>query len=101
MAIDFNRLGNPSSSASAGLRSQAPSRGNETASAEGTPRSSGETVQLSDEARQLSQIGDSLKQVAEVDHERVARIKQAIADGSYAVDNQRIASKLLGLEDIN
>ena len=57
------------------------------------------SVKLSDQAQQMKSIEARLKDLPEVDSERVAQLKQAIADGSYKPDSSRIADKLLGLED--
>lgn len=58
----------------------------------------GESVQLSPEAQRLQQASEKLSGQPSVDQERVAKLRQAIADGSYKVDSQRVASKLLAFE---
>ncbi|MCY1525306.1 flagellar biosynthesis anti-sigma factor FlgM [compost metagenome] len=110
MVIDFNRPNNAVTPANSGRTSSAQSGGrNEAignkpsttlpAAAEQAENSkSGESVQLSREAQQLQKVSDKLRDLPTVDKERVAQIKQAIADGSYQIDAQRVASKLLDFE---
>ena len=43
----------------------------------------------------------ALKDTPSVDKERVARLRQAVADGTYAPDNARVAAKLLKFEAEN
>lgn len=107
MVIDFNRLNNAlptatgrSGSAQASGDAKASSGSSSASPAAVAPQgpASGESVRLSPEAQQLQTITDKLRELPDVDHERVARLKQAVADGSYQVDNQRVASKLLDFE---
>jgi len=105
MVIDFSRL-NSSSSLTGSTRT---SVAKETADAgksaplttQAEPAStvtSGESVHLSNEAQQLQKVTDKLRDQPAVDNARVAELKAAIADGSYKVDSNRVASKLLNFE---
>ncbi|MGE8499356.1 MAG: flagellar biosynthesis anti-sigma factor FlgM [Pseudomonas sp.] len=111
MVIDFNRLNNAATPANSGRTSSTQSGtgneaiGNKPNTAPATPTApaetsskSGESVQLSREAQQLQKISEKLRDQPSVNKERVAQLKQAIADGSYQVDSQRVASKLLNFE---
>jgi len=111
MVIDFNRLNNATTPANSGRAGGAQSGGrNEAISDKATSPSptsaqqadaskSGESVQFSREAQQLQKISEKLaEQPPTVDKERVAQLKQAILDGSYQVDSQRVAGKLLDFE---
>lgn len=56
-------------------------------------------IKLSSQAQQLQAIEERLRDLPEVDSERVAQLRQAISDGSYQTDSARIADKLLALEE--
>jgi negative regulator of flagellin synthesis FlgM len=106
MAIDFNRpnsaVNSPNSGRSSSVqnseRAAAQQTPTEAVKNVGTAAATGESVQLSPEAQRLQQTTEKLSQQPTVDQERVAQIKQAIAEGNYQVDNQRVASKLLAFE---
>lgn len=111
MVIDINRLNNAATPANSGRAGSAQAGGqNEAISTKqpGSPANpgvqaqqagkSGEPVQLSREAQQLQKVSEKLRDQPVVNKERVAQLKQAIADGSYQVDSQRVASKLLNFE---
>lgn len=52
-----------------------------------------------DQARvAATQVARDLSSSAPVDHDRVTRIKQAIADGNYPIATETIADRLLALK---
>ena len=105
MVIDFSRL-NSSSSLTGSTRTSASkesaeagkSAAPESAAEQAGTVKSGESVHLSNEAQQLQKVTDKLRDQPAVDKARVAELKAAIADGSYKVDSNRVASKLLNFE---
>ncbi|HLD66437.1 MAG TPA: flagellar biosynthesis anti-sigma factor FlgM [Pseudomonas sp.] len=109
MVIDINRLNSastPNSARTGGTQSGDRTEASKTnqAAPQPTPAAPteagkhGESVQLSREAQQLQKVGEKLRDLPSVDKARVAQLKQAIADGSYQVDSQRVADKLLNFE---
>ncbi|MCR8921405.1 flagellar biosynthesis anti-sigma factor FlgM [Dasania sp. GY-MA-18] len=52
-------------------------------------------VNLSNQAQTLKSLESKLADLPEVDEERVATIKAAIANGEYSINNDKIAEKLL------
>lgn len=104
MVIDFNRPNGAAPTPATGRSNsvQSTERAAPQAPATSVQKSNaaaGENVQLSAEAQRLQQATEKMNQQPSVDSERVAAIKQAIADGSYQVDSQRVASKLLSFEN--
>ncbi|AUZ47724.1 anti-sigma28 factor FlgM [Pseudomonas sp. 31 R 17] len=103
MVIDFSRLNNtPTTSGTtrtAGKENvEAKSQPLPAKAEQASASQSGESVHLSNEAQQLQKVTDSLRDQPVVNKARVAELKQAIADGSYTVDSNRVASKLLNFE---
>lgn len=103
MVIDFSRLNNTPSIGGTSRTSST----KETVNTEATVPTgvsaekagiTGESVHLSGEAQQLKKITDTLRDQPVVNSARVAELKQAVADGSYQVDSNRVASKLLNFE---
>ncbi|WP_322978297.1 flagellar biosynthesis anti-sigma factor FlgM [Pseudomonas sp. C11] len=110
MVIDFNRLNNVATPTSTS-RTGSTQTGNRNEVAQGSQASiaaknesqqssvkNGESVELSSEAQQLQKVSEKLNDQPIVNSERVAQLKQAIADGSYQVDSKRVAQKLLDFE---
>jgi negative regulator of flagellin synthesis FlgM len=64
--------------------------------ATGKPASTG--VSITDSARQLAALEQAIRDMPEVNDAKVAEIRTAIANGSYQVAPERIADKLLRLE---
>ena len=104
MVIDFSRLNNtPTTSAptrATGTKDSVEAKAQPLpAKAEQASASqSGESVHLSNEAQQLQKVTDSLRDQPVVNKARVAELKQAIADGSYQIDNDRLAGKIIKAE---
>jgi negative regulator of flagellin synthesis FlgM len=63
------------------------------------PASTSDTgVRITDSARQLAALEQAISDLPEIDAARVAKARNAIADGTYQVAADRIADKLLHLE---
>ncbi|MBQ0720104.1 MAG: flagellar biosynthesis anti-sigma factor FlgM [Gammaproteobacteria bacterium] len=65
-----------------------------------TPQQAGEssTVTVTDSALKLLQIEKTLAEMPGFDTEKVESIKQALSDGSYTINTDRIAEKLISFE---
>lgn len=55
-------------------------------------------VKLSAEAQSLTQLETQLKAAPDVDSDKVNALRAAIADGSYQINAERVAEKLLNFE---
>lgn len=55
----------------------------------------GDKVELSAKAQELHAAREAIKHMADVDHAKVAEIKAQIEAGTYKVDAEKIAGKML------
>ena len=60
--------------------------------------SSADKVSLTGQAQQLRELETQLASQPVVDTQRVEAVRSAVEDGSFTVDPQRIADKLISLE---
>lgn len=101
MAIDFN-----SSSAQQALlardkiTTQKTTGTSETSQVATTAPVRQDTVELSDTARALKAADEQIANTPDIDSEKVARLKAAIEDGSYQVDAERVAGKMLDFDNL-
>lgn len=68
------------------------------AEAGAAPAGSRDEVNLTDTAQLMVRLTDTLKTLPPIDSQRVETVKQAIADGTYSVDAQRVATEVLRME---
>lgn len=68
------------------------------AAAGGTSSTSGDQVTLTSSARSLQKLSEAIAATPVVDSAKVAATRTAIASGTYQIDAQRIAGKLLKLD---
>ena len=59
------------------------------------PVAEGDRVELSTKARELQAARDAIRKLDDVDHEKVAKIKAQIKAGTYKVDADEIAGKMI------
>jgi negative regulator of flagellin synthesis FlgM len=64
--------------------------------AERAERASGDTLEISDRARELARAHEAVESAPDVRAEKVARIKQQVESGTYSVPAEELAKKLLG-----
>jgi negative regulator of flagellin synthesis FlgM len=64
----------------------------------GTTGNSADRVSLTGEARQLQQLESQIANEPVVDSQRVEAVRSAVENGTFTVNPDRIADKLIGLE---
>ncbi|GAA3585796.1 MULTISPECIES: flagellar biosynthesis anti-sigma factor FlgM [Marinobacter] len=102
MSVDFNGIGPGqvnTQKTTADKTGSAPKQpATPTEQAQQTQNARGESVKLSSQAKDLKQVEQRLSDYPEVDDERIEQIRNALADGSYKVDAQKLAQKMLDMD---
>ena len=104
MSVDLNGIGpgqvnttrTTADKASGNQTSQAPS--GEQAKAQ-SPAARGENVNLSNQAKNLKQLEQKLGDYPEMDDDRIEQIRSALENGTYKVDAQKLAQKMLEMDE--
>jgi len=95
MANTINRISG-TNAASVGASRNSQQSKQDTSLTSANPQSAdGDDVQITGMATKLATIGQGLSASSPIDEARVARISQALADGSYKISGQQIANGLL------
>ncbi len=101
MAIDFNGANNNALNTQKQTlrqREQVQSDARQPASETSQARES-TRVDLSPDARNIKAAEQTLREQPEIDDAKVARIREALEDGSYSVDADKLAQKMLDVDD--
>lgn len=101
MSIEINNINPAGQDPLRGKRNEASQQGTQKAETTSTPSSTAAestTVSLSNTAQVLGQLETQLKEQPEVDQTKVDQLKAALSDGSYSVNSDTLAQKMLDLE---
>lgn len=103
MTVDFNGIGsgqvnNQRPSADRASGSRAPEQTGPEQARPQADKARGENVNLSSQAKDLKQLEQKLGEFPETDDERIEQIRAALEDGSYKVDAQKLAQKMLEMD---
>jgi len=63
-----------------------------------TSSTNSDRVSLTDTAERLKALEHQLAQQPEVDNQRVSNVQEAITNGNYKVDPERVADKMMSFE---
>ncbi len=100
MSVDFNGIGQgpvTPQRTTADRSGKAPSAP-DTQPQSQTRGASGESVSLSSQAKNLKQLEQKLGDYPEMDDDRIAEIRSALENGTYKIDAEKLAQKMLEMD---
>lgn len=100
MPIDINNLNpnNPADRRIKGGAGSAPEGSDPSAGSAPAGKTTEDRVQLSAEAQTLKRLQDTVADLPAFDEAKVESIREAIAEGRYHVDPERLAARFMELE---
>ena len=101
MEIENNRIASlvtPASGQGAPVENQGKGNTNSSSAESGNTSGSPDRVSLTGEARRLQELETRLASKPVVDSQRVAAVRSAVEDGTFTVNPERIADKMMSLE---
>ncbi len=101
MAINLTGLTSTTAAENRGKVGTAPQQGpaDSKSSAVSNAPTASETVNLSSQAQTMQRTEEKLAALSDVNEGRVAEIKKAIDEGSYSIDTDAVAGKMLDLDE--
>lgn len=101
MAIDTTNTYKPGGAAAnrTGAGSATPAKTDANPSPEKRAQST-DTVELSEQAQTLSRLQDNIAVAPDVDSERVAQIRQAISEGRFEINADKLAEAMLQQDEL-
>lgn len=94
--LDGGSIGPDSSNPIEKVRVSTPVNTGSSGASTSTPRS--DSVHITDSARTLASLSEAVNDSPEVDTNRVSALQQAISNGAYRINPERIANNMLALE---
>lgn len=103
MAIDFSGVSSSQSGGRNRVNEQQNSTTRNSGAGDAQPsvnQQSTDTVKISDAAQAVKSASAQLQAQPDVDTGRVAELKRAIEDGSYSVNSDRVADRMLKFDQL-
>ncbi len=104
MSVDFNGIGpgqvnnqRTTAEKTSGSQNAQPTGAEQAKSSAQNAR--GENVNLSSQAKDLKQLEQKLGSYPEMDDERIEEIRSALESGSYKIDAEKLAQKMLEMDE--
>ena len=100
MSIDINGISSPKLHVPTDESQPKPTAEQPSTKPETGKSSTADTVSISENAVQLGKVDNTAVAAPVVDTQRVEQVKQAISDGTYKIDTEKVADKLMQFESI-